>query len=54
MDFKQLNYFIAVYKTASFTAAARQLHISQQGLSKSVHNLEKELELPLFFREKII
>lgn len=52
MDFKQLNYFIAVYKTANFTAAARQLHISQQGLSKSIHNLEKELELPLFFREK--
>ena len=33
LDFKQLNYFVTVYKTANFTSAASQLHISQQGLS---------------------
>lgn len=52
MDFKQLNYFITVYKTSSFTASASQLHISQQGLSKSIQNLERELGLSLFSREK--
>lgn len=52
MDFKQLNYFIAVYETSSFTASAGQLHISQQGLSKSIQTLERELDLPLFSREK--
>ena len=50
MDLNQIEYFITVYQTLNFTAAAGQLHISQQGLSKSIQNLEKELDLPLFFR----
>ena len=50
LDFKQLNYFVTVYKTANFTSAASQLHISQQGLSKSIQNLEQELGCPLFLR----
>lgn len=51
MDYRQLHYFITVYETSNFTAAAGKLHISQQGLSKSIQNLEKELECTLFFRE---
>ena len=34
LDFKQLNYFVTVYKTANFTSTASQLHISQQGIVK--------------------
>ena len=52
MDLKLLDHFITVYQTGSITAAARELDISQQGLSKSIQNLERELDLPLFLREK--
>jgi DNA-binding transcriptional LysR family regulator len=47
---KQLEYFISIYENKSFTAAARKLNISQQGLSKSIKNLENELGIPLFLR----
>lgn len=52
MDLKQLEYFVAVYKARNFTAAAKQINISQQGLSKSIQNLECEFNMPLFLRDK--
>ena len=52
MDIKQLEYFTVVYQSQNFTAAAKKIHISQQGLSKSIQNLENEFSTPLFLRNK--
>lgn len=50
MDIKQLSYFIQVCKDKSFSNAAKNLYITQQGLSKAIKNLERNLQLPLFLR----
>lgn len=50
MEIWQLKYFIQVCNDESFSKAAEKLHISQQGLSKSIKNLEGELEISLFER----
>ena len=50
MDFKQLEYFKTIYEEGSISKAAEKLYISQQGLSKAVLALEKELDCRLFER----
>lgn len=50
MDIWQLKCFIEVCNDRSLSKASRNLHISQQGLSKLIKNLEDELENPLFYR----
>ena len=50
MDFKQLEYFKTIYEEGSISRAAQKLYISQQGLSKAVLALEKELDCKLFER----
>ena len=45
-----LEVFIATAKTRSFSAAARELSISQAGVSRSIASLEKRLGLRLFER----
>lgn len=50
MDIKQLEYFLKVYEEGSFSKAAGSLFITQQGLNKSIQNLEKELNTRLFVR----
>ena len=50
MDIKQLQYFIEVSNTGSFTAAAKRLHFSVPGLVKSMDRLENELGVALFVR----
>ena len=49
-DLRRLRHFIAVADEGSFTRAADQLHLSQQALSSSVAQLEKELSATLFLR----
>lgn len=39
-DFKQLQAFLAVIDTGSFTAAARKLNVTQSSISQQVANLE--------------
>ena len=43
MNFKQLEYFVAVADAGSISSAARSLHISQPPLSTQMHLLEEEL-----------
>ena len=52
MDIKSLEYFISIYEHKSINTAAKKTYISQQGLSKALRNMEAELEVPLFRRDK--
>ncbi|GAA0102624.1 LysR family transcriptional regulator [Paraclostridium bifermentans] len=50
MDIRSLKYFLEVCKHGSLSKAAKNLYISQQGLSKAISTLEKEINAPLFYR----
>lgn len=50
LDLRRLGHFVAVADAAGFTRAAGQLHLSQQALSSSVRQLEKELGVALLVR----
>ena len=50
MDFANLQAFIAVAETASFSGAAERLHLTQPAVSKRVAALEEELNSRLFDR----
>ncbi len=51
MEIKQLKYFIQVCDDQNFSKAAKNLYITQQGLSKAIKNLEAEIDMALFDRE---
>ena len=44
--------FLSVAKNESITKAANELMISQPGISKSIKNLESQLNCSLFVRTK--
>lgn len=48
MTLQQLQYYVAVCRHQSLTKAARELSISQPGLSTSIRDLELECGFPLF------
>lgn len=48
----QRLYFLALCRAENISAAAGQLHISRQGLSKSIGALEQEIGVPLFRRTR--
>ena len=50
MEFRQLEYIVAVADHGSFTKAATATHVSQPSLSHGVRNLESELGIELFNR----
>ena len=50
MERRQLEYFLAVADSGSFTGAALLLHVAQPSLSQAVKALEKEVGTPLFRR----
>src|SRR6185437_13636547 len=50
MDFFQLETFLAVAQTKSFSAAAKQVHRTQPAVSQMVRKLEEEIGEPLFDR----
>lgn len=52
MDIRQIENFVAVVETGSFSLAAEELYVSQSSLSKQIIALEKELEVKLFDRSK--
>ena len=45
MELRQLQQFVAVAESASFSRAAEQLHMAQPPLSVAVRKLERELGL---------
>ncbi|MFD5090115.1 LysR family transcriptional regulator [Amycolatopsis thailandensis] len=50
-ELRQLRYFVAVAEDASFTKAARRLHIAQQSLSQQITVLERLLGASLLRRD---
>src|ERR1700693_287036 len=52
MKFRHLEYFVAAAEELNFTHAAGRLHISQPPFSKQIHDLEGELGINLFERQR--
>lgn len=52
MDFKYLQYAIAVAEYGTITKAAQNLYIAQPNLSRAIGELEEELGFSLFVRSK--
>ena len=52
MEMQQLRYVIAVARTANFSRAAEECHVSQPSLSQQIQKLEHELGERLFDRMK--
>ncbi len=50
MTLRQIEFFMAVYESGSFSKAAYKLFVSQQTISKSIRELETELKSTLFVR----
>jgi len=50
MDLRDLQFFISIAETGSFTKAAVQNSIAQSALSRRVRELEAELGVTLFYR----
>src|SRR5579871_873266 len=51
MKLNQLRDVLAVASAGSLRAAARKLGVAQPALSRSIHELERELGVPLFERQ---
>ncbi len=52
MDLRLLEYFVAVAELEHVGKAAERLHISQSPLSRQIRQLERDLNLELFVRER--
>jgi DNA-binding transcriptional LysR family regulator len=52
MELRHLRYFCAVAEQRSFTYAARQLNVSQSGVSGQVRDLEAEIGVSLLLRNR--
>jgi DNA-binding transcriptional LysR family regulator len=51
VNLRQLEYFLAIVETGSFTAAAQHVHVAQPSLSQQIKALETELGGELFDRQ---
>lgn len=50
MDIRTLEYFLKIYECGNISLAAKQLFITQQGLSKAMRSLEHQFRSQLFIR----
>ena len=50
MELRQRKYFVKIAETLSFSKASKQLFITQSTLSQQIHQLEQEMQTPLFQR----
>jgi len=48
MDLANLNAFIAIAETGSFSGAAERLFLTQPAISKRIASIEQQLKLRLF------
>ena len=52
MELHQIRYFLAVNDTRNFTRAAERCSVSQPALTNAIKKLERELDGPLFHRDR--
>lgn len=52
LNLKKIQYFLSIVDERSISRAAKILYISQPALSKSIKELESQLNLKLFIRNK--
>lgn len=52
MELHQARYFLAVCTARNFTRAAERCNVSQPALTAAIKKLEKELDGPLFYRDR--
>lgn len=50
MELRNLVYFLQLYDDKNYSLASSKLYITQQALSKSIHNMETELDTVLFVK----
>ena len=50
MDIRTMQYYLAVVREGTISAAANALHVAQPSLSRQMKELEEELGAPLFVR----
>jgi hypothetical protein len=50
MTLRQLNYFVSIVLSGSFSCAARKLGVAQSALSRQIRMLEAEVGAPLLLR----
>ena len=52
MEIRQLEYFVSVVETSSFTRAAEKQYVSQPCITHSIRKLEEDLGVDLFDRSQ--
>ena len=50
MDIRTMQYYLAVVREGTISAAAQTLHVAQPSLSRQMKELEEELGVSLFAR----
>ena len=50
LTIRQLRALAAVHRDRSVTSAAKRLHLTQPAITKAMHDLERDLGVPLFHR----
>ena len=50
MNTDRIAYFLAVVREGSFSAAAKNMYVSQTAISQQIASLEKEMGCALFHR----
>lgn len=52
LSFYQMWYFIRTIELGSYSRASQDLNVTQSTLSKCIQNIEQNLKMELFIREK--
>jgi DNA-binding transcriptional LysR family regulator len=52
MELRHLRYFVGVAEDMNFSRAAARLHVAQSALSRQIQDLEGEIGVQLFVRDK--